>query len=440
MLALALMGISIGTATLISLRQAAELRSRLNQLNLESFTLAEKFKDLMRELNSIMQRYGEKPDPATWNEFLDTSRKLSAWIDAQNPKFTTDREKEILRQIEDAYLNYVKVANTLEDKIQSHSDQKVLLEDFNPLRAASQQMFELGQALSMTHAELREQVLTHADQTLRELGMLVIGSLAMLFLFGVALAWAIYRDMIAPLRMKLVESQSVNEQKEKLASLGMLAAGVAHEIRNPLTAVKAALFTQQRKLQPGSREQADAKIMEREILRLESIVNDFLNFARPTEPELRNIPADLPLRETQLLLEPQLAQSDIDLILEESSPLWIKADTGQIKQVLINLIQNAAESIGRGGKVTLRARQDRRALENGETDVVILEVSDTGHGIPADVQKRLFDPFFTTKEIGTGLGLSIASHIVQKHGGALQFQTHANRGTTFGIVLPKAHP
>jgi signal transduction histidine kinase len=229
----------------------------------------------------------------------------------------------------------------------------------------------------------------------------------------------------------------VNERQEKLASLGMLAAGVAHEIRNPLTAVKAALFTQQRRLQPGSREQADAKIMEREILRLESIVNDFLNFARPTEPELRSVSADLPLRETQLLLQPQLAHSNIELVVEDSSPMWIKADPGQIKQVLINLIQNAAESIGRAGRITLRAREDRKHLENGETEVVILEVSDTGRGIPAEVQKRLFDPFFTTKENGTGLGLSIASRIVQKHGGALQFQTHMNHGTTFGIVLPK---
>ncbi len=436
-LALALMGFSIGTATLLSQQRASELRSRLKQINLESLTIADQFKDSLRELNSIMQRYGEKPNPATWNEFLDASRKLDAWIDAQKPKLTTDREKETLSKMEAAYLDYVKLANTLEDKIQSHADQKVLLEDYNPLRAASQRLFDLGQDLSKAHYELREQILAHADQTLHELAMLVLSSLGMLFLFGVGLAVVIYRDTIAPLRVKLVESQSVNERQEKLASLGMLAAGVAHEIRNPLTAVKAALFTQQRRLQPGSREQADAKIMEREILRLESIVNDFLKFARPTEPELRQVSADLPLRETQLLLQPQLAQSNIELVVEDSSPMWIKADSAQIKQVLINLVQNAAESIGRAGRITLRAREDRKHLENGETEVVILEVSDTGRGIPADVQKRLFDPFFTTKENGTGLGLSIASRIVQKHGGALQYQTHMNHGTTFGIVLPK---
>ena len=117
--------------------------------------------------------------------------------------------------------------------------------------------------------------------------------------------------------------------------------------------------------------------------------------------------------------------------------------------MLINLIQNAAESIGREGTITLRARttlmalagpprHSSRAKGGHATPVVILEVIDTGKGIPLKVQERLFDPFFTTKEAGTGLGLSIAVRIVEKHGGALQYQTEVHRGTTFGIVLPRA--
>jgi signal transduction histidine kinase len=109
-----------------------------------------------------------------------------------------------------------------------------------------------------------------------------------------------------------------------------------------------------------------------------------------------------------------------------------------MKQVLINLVQNAADSIGHNGSITLRARADRKPLANGETDVVILEVTDSGPGIAPDVEKRLFDPFFTTKPEGTGLVLSIAACIVQKHGGALQYQTQVNHGTTFGIILPRA--
>ena len=98
-------------------------------------------------------------------------------------------------------------------------------------------------------------------------------------------------------------------------------------------------------------------------------------------------------------------------------------------------VQNGADAVGKNGSVTLRARLDRKRLAEHETEVVILEVADTGKGIPPEVQKRLFDPFFTTKDTGTGLGLSIAARIVEKHGGALQYQTQVSHGTTFGIVL-----
>jgi signal transduction histidine kinase len=140
----------------------------------------------------------------------------------------------------------------------------------------------------------------------------------------------------------------------------------------------------------------------------------------------------------QQFLGPQLAKTNIQLALETSAPRWVRVDAAQMKQVLINLVQNAADSIGTGGKITLRTRHDRKRLGSGETDVVILEVADTGKGIPSGIEKRLFDPFFTTKENGIGLGLSIAARIVENHGGALQYQTQLNRGTTFGIILPEA--
>jgi signal transduction histidine kinase len=150
------------------------------------------------------------------------------------------------------------------------------------------------------------------------------------------------------------------------------------------------------------------------------------------------IPADQPLREVRALLGPDLEQRNIHLVLEDSAAAPIRVDPQQIQQVLINLIQNAADSIGQNGQITLRARTELKHLGNRASPVVILEVADNGRGIPVEVQKRLFDPFFTTKESGTGLGLSIAARIVEKHGGALQYQTQVNHGTTFGLVLPQA--
>jgi signal transduction histidine kinase len=234
-----------------------------------------------------------------------------------------------------------------------------------------------------------------------------------------------------------VESEALMERQEKLASLGMLAAGVAHEIRNPLTAIKAALFIQQKKFRAGTQEFDDARLVEREIQRLERIVNDFLLFARPAEPEMTNVTPAALFQEIQSLFDHSLAENNIQLRIEQSPPLRFRADTAQIKQVLINLVQNAADAIGRNGVITLRARRDRKRLANTDANVVVLEVVDTGKGISPEVQERLFDPFFTTKDSGTGLGLSIAAGIVQKHGGALQYQTQLDYGTTFGILLPE---
>jgi signal transduction histidine kinase len=436
-LVVAMMGISIVLATLNSQRQAEELHQRLSVVEFESFKIADQFRDSLRELNNTMQRYGIDHDPAIWNEFLVASHKLDDWIAEQKPKLTTQREKDGLQQIHTAFEGYMQVADDLHGKLEASGPASASLADFTPLRNVSRQLSDLGLTLSKAHYESRNQLLAHASQAITQLRWLVLTSLSMLFVFGLVLAGVVYRDMIAPLRVKLVESQTLIERQEKLASLGLLAAGVAHEIRNPLTAIKAALFIQQKKFQPSSQEYADARLVEREILRLERIVNNFLQFARPAAPELAVIPAELPLQETQNFLGPLLAKSDIQIILEKSAPLHIKVDPAQIKQVLINLVQNAADSIGYDGAITLRARHDRKHLANGETDVVILEVQDTGKGISPEVEKRLFDPFFTTKEAGTGLGLPIASGIVRNHGGLLQYQTQVDRGTIFGIILPQ---
>jgi signal transduction histidine kinase len=212
---------------------------------------------------------------------------------------------------------------------------------------------------------------------------------------------------------------------------------VSHtKIRNPLTAIKARLLTQQKGLAPGSRERADAEFIGKEIDRLEKIVSDFLRFARPVEPERVPLsPADL-LHEACELMAPQLRESSIDLAVERAVETKVLGDPEQLKQVLINLVQNAAEALGTGGSIKLRAVKSRVFLGGRMRSVVIIEVIDNGTGIPPDIQKRLFDPFFTTKQSGTGLGLSIAARIVEKHAGALQFQTALNRGTTFGVVLP----
>ena len=436
--ALALMGALIVVVVLGSQKQAAELRARLSQVDVESFGIAEQFKDRLRGVTDKMRAYRTTHDPVSWEEFLGAGHELDVWIDQQAPKLATKHEKDVLKQIDSAYDDYLSVARNLHEQIQASGETNVIRAETTGIVEHVRRLSDLGQALARAHYDSRNQLLTHANRTLTRLRLSVLVLVGLLFLFGIALAAVVYRQMIAPLRARLGESIALAERNEKLASLGMLAAGVAHEIRNPLTAIKAALFIQQKKLQSGSPERSDAQAIQREIARLEKIVNDFLQFARPAEPELATVPADLPLQEVEGLLGKSLAKTGIQLVCEPSPRLKIQVDSAQIKQVLINLVQNAADSMQGQGVILLRARHARRSISNGETDVVILDVADTGKGIAPEIQKRLFDPFFTTKARGTGLGLPIAARIVEKHGGALQYETRANQGTVFSVILPEA--
>jgi signal transduction histidine kinase len=234
-----------------------------------------------------------------------------------------------------------------------------------------------------------------------------------------------------------LQTERLLERREKLAVLGTLTAGMAHEIRNPLTSLKARLYTLEKRLQDVPAARKDTDIINAEISRLERIVQNALSFARPADPKLETIAADTLLREVQGLMSASLESREVQLMFESSPELFIRADSGHLNQVLINLVRNAADAIDGAGTVTLRAREARVPLGGRETDAVVLEVSDTGKGIPPEVEKRLFDPFFTTKETGIGLGLPIAVRIVEKHGGIIQYQTQPGHGTTFGVVLPR---
>ena len=251
-----------------------------------------------------------------------------------------------------------------------------------------------------------------------------------------ALTLLVYRGMIAPLRARLSESQALIARQEKLAALGALGAGVAHEIRNPLTAIKFRLFSLKKSLPPDFAENEDARTISEEINRLDRIVKDFLQFARPSEPELVRIPAERILQDVHDLMRSELDAAGIEFKVEVLQP---GLDFGRHLPT-----QTGADQFG-----PKRRRQHREerpyhprtqdgSLESSENSnpAPVLSVTDTGKGIPAEVQKRLFDPFFTTKEGGTGLGLAIAARIIEKHGGLLRYRTEIDRGTTFEIVLP----
>ena len=423
-----------------SWRQTGDLQEQLSAKQWKSFQIADHLQQTIIGLNNLVLRYAAYRDPGDWTNFDAASRELGRWLNEQQPILSSQKERPFLDQINAAYQDYLVAAQALNTRIYTTHQSITRVVEFTDLEKQSKRILNLGIQLSEAHQQSIDLFQSQNLTSLNVLRFELLGSLGLLLLAGLWLAIVVYREMIAPLQVQLVESRRLMERQEKLASLGMLAAGVAHEIRNPLTAIKAWLYLQQKRLTPGTPEFSDAELIGGEINRLERIVRDFLQFARPSDPQLMVVAASQPLREVQLLMEPELKNARIELVIDAVVSAPIRIDPQQIKQVLINLIRNAADSIGENGTVTLRARLDDKRLNDRPVDVVILEVTDTGRGIPAEVEKRLFDPFFTTKDSGTGLGLPIAARIVEKHHGALQYQTQVDVGTTFGIILPLHQP
>ncbi len=235
----------------------------------------------------------------------------------------------------------------------------------------------------------------------------------------------------------LKETQNELVRSEKFISLGRLSAGVAHEIRNPLNAMKGAIVYLQRR-RPGDPliEEYTNLILE-EIERLNSFVTDFLYLAKESVPKLLPTPINELIQNTLALFEEPLAAKGIQLIrhLEGSLPLC-KMDPHQMGQVLINLLINARDAMPEGGTLEITTRHERKEMGDERSGKIVLSIKDTGIGIPSEHQAHIFDPFFSLKKGGTGLGLPITLGIVESHGGKLAVHSKAGEGTVVILEFP----
>jgi len=233
-------------------------------------------------------------------------------------------------------------------------------------------------------------------------------------------------------RVKLEETL---QQSEKMSSIGLLAAGVAHEVNTPLTGVSS--YTQ---MLLGMIPETDPKHallqkMQRQTDRATNIVGNLLNFSRTgNAEEFGEIEVNKLLNDTLQLLEPQLRKSNIEIVKDYTKePPAIAGSGGKLQQVFTNLILNARDAMFNGGTITLTTRL-------GYKGDVLIEVADTGEGIPEENLTKVFDPFFTTKGVGngTGLGLAVSYGIIQEHAGTIEVQSTEGEGTTFRLVFPTA--
>jgi two-component system, NtrC family, sensor kinase len=219
-------------------------------------------------------------------------------------------------------------------------------------------------------------------------------------------------------------------QSEKLAGVGKLAAGVAHEINNPLTCVLTNSSLILADLPPGDPRREDLQSIVDETLRCRKIVKGLLDFARQTKPQKQNLNLNKVVEDVLALVRNQASFHNIAINTELDIQLpSVLADADQMRQVVLNIILNAADAMPQGGALRIRSY-----FESGQNQVA-LRISDTGPGIPMEIQDKLFEPFFTTKKTGTGLGLAIAYGIMERHKGELRVESSPGHGTTIVVIL-----
>ncbi len=228
--------------------------------------------------------------------------------------------------------------------------------------------------------------------------------------------------------LRKTEAQLI--RSDKLAALGQLAAGIAHEIRNPLTSINILIHSLTENFPSGNSSREDFKVIAEEINRINDIVDQFLRFAKPAPPLLEKAEVLSIVEETLQLLRPQIEKQRI-LVQKEFQPLpAILMDREQMKQAILNLLLNAVQAMPEGGHLALKGHIPE------EDRWVQLSIQDSGVGIPGGDIDKLFDPFFSTKEGGIGLGLSITHRIIDQLDGKIEVESAPGKGTLFTIWLP----
>jgi two-component system NtrC family sensor kinase len=238
---------------------------------------------------------------------------------------------------------------------------------------------------------------------------------------------------IRELERRRVEQQLF--ESEKLAAVGRLAASIAHEVNNPLEAIKNSLYL----LTSGKDMEKNARFLDvarKETERVSHIIRQMLGFARRSG-EVEWVEANQLIEETLILVEKKMKQARVEVVRSFDPQLpKVRARADQLRQVFLNLLLNAQQSMEKGGRITVRTSRYEQALQ----PTVSVQISDTGRGISEPDLARIFEPFFSTRTKGTGLGLWVTQDIVRHHGGRIEATSEEGAGTTFNVILPVDSP
>lgn len=467
-------------ASLLTAWKIGNLLQGTAQENLPGMRVAGELEAALLGQQGWVSSYILEPGKRAWLDELE-SRKAAfkTWLTQARDIAHTERERKILNQLERVYDQHDakrrEVIRMFDDG-QVDLARQILLSDVSRLHDESSRLCREFIAANM---ESVEQANARASSRIRRDTWIVAGCAALTLGLGSALFWQFVHGVLRPLRRMVAEAESfahddgspagIHDDElravgaylrllmsdvadarttlrdsrsrlvhaEKLATVGKLAASVAHEIRNPLTSLKMWLFWIRSAVPARGDVDQAFDVVSAEIARLENVVRNFLDFSRPAEPQPR--PCDVPelIGMTLQLIGHRIDQQQVYLRRDDAPQLpAAMADADQLKQVLINLLDNALEVTPPGGELTIStARENDKAGQ----PMVAVRVRDSGPGVSPEIAERIFEPFFTTKEHGTGLGLCIAANIMALHNGRLTLEESAPSGACFAVWLPIAN-
>jgi signal transduction histidine kinase len=446
--------------------------------NVSSLRAAEELEiTLLEQRGLVVSFIFDNENPEWLNELERKKRSFHDALDQVRKTAHTLNEKRILDDLEQAYRKYDEKRAEMIALHQNGDKDKTIGLFFGEVSSLSRQVDRLSRDFVADNKRFIDSTTARAQRQINLVTWLVAAFACLTIGLSITLAWLFFHGVLFPLRRMVAEARDFSGQRsityaemprdelpavgeylhslmcdvsearsaleenrrrlmnaEKLATVGKLAAGVAHEIRNPLTAVKMWLFSIRKAVGHDPDLDRKCEIISEEIARLERIVWNFLEFSRPPalKPEAQSV--SLLIDKTLELIGHRIEEKKLRLVRSGAEQvLPVKADGEQLKQVFVNVLDNAVEATAERGEIRIVVDAAGGA---GVRSMVVVRIQDTGPGMPQDVCERIFEPFYTTKDDGTGLGLCIAAQIMARHDGRLVLESSTARGTTFAVWIP----
>lgn len=449
--------------------QVDAMLGRVVQKDLVLYKIAQDMELALANQKGFLTYYFVDGD-AKWLDSLNNYREIFRnSLDRARPLILNTRQRSTLQKIDEQYSHYLKAKDTAIENYQKGATEQTISGPHEKQRDVFFSLLDQCRSFSQDQWQVIMTAEKDAVQRSGRLRLVAWSSIIVFVVLCLIFIFILYRQILEPIRNLAIETggnprdsymdevvslrhslQGMMEdfdethdelaksrrsllQAERMAVVGELAAGVAHTIRNPFTSIKMRMFSLSRSMNLTEVQNEDLQVISDEIVRIDKIVTNFLEFARPPKLTFTDCSLGELVDSVHTLLNYRLKQYKTELINEPLPGLpKISIDADQIKEVLLNLITNSCEAMNAGGTIVIReSREHDPELGN----VAILSIKDTGPGIPETILYKVTTPFFTTREDGSGLGLAIVARIVREHGGKLHIP-HCSDGCEILIKLP----